>query len=423
MSFDIDIVKVLGAREVRLALQSEARVIALLGPSGIGKTSILNMIAGVLRPDRGRIAVGGEILFDSATGVDRPPHLRGAGYVYQDVRLFPHLRVGHNLAYGAHGETDLAKRDAIVALLGIGDLLDRRPATLSGGEAQRVAIGRALLSMPRFLLMDEPLASVDVRRREEILNLIQQLRDELTLPILYVTHDRAEAERLADRIVDLTPLDGEPPFAPSLGKLASPCAPEAASPDEGPTADPLEQARREIADLQFALESCRAHLAAAQGSADPNAFQPCSLEGFPYLARGHAVTMGSDSGNAIFLADGWWPAEEWGVWGRDARHLIRFALGDGYAGGYVSLVLTMHSLALPAMEAPTVAVIANGHFIGRATLGGLPRRHSFALSPSALGAGNVVIQLEHDRPTSPSSEGLGIDGRVLGVALTALEWR
>ncbi|MEX6724154.1 molybdenum ABC transporter ATP-binding protein [Parapedomonas caeni] len=204
MSFDVRIERRLGDRTIRVAFSSDGGLTALFGPSGAGKTSILQMIAGLLRPDAGRIAVGGSVLFDSMAGIDVPARQRRAGYVFQDGRLFPHQRVRDNLLYGwrlarpADRLMDLAEA---TRFLGIGHLLDRWPRTLSGGEAQRVAIGRALLSGPRFLLMDEPLASLDRPRREEIMGVIERLRDELGVPILYVSHDRDEVERLASVIV------------------------------------------------------------------------------------------------------------------------------------------------------------------------------------------------------------------------------
>lgn len=206
MSFEIEVRRRLGGADIALSLASEGGLVALFGPSGAGKTSILNMVAGLLKPDRGRIVVAGETLFDGDTGVDLPPERRRAGYVFQDGRLFPHQRVRANLAYGerlAAPEHRWIAMEEVVRFLGIAHLLDRWPRTLSGGEAQRVAIGRALLSAPRFLLMDEPLSSLDAARREEILRVIERVRDELRLPILYVSHDRAEVERLATRIVDL----------------------------------------------------------------------------------------------------------------------------------------------------------------------------------------------------------------------------
>lgn len=179
----------------------------LFGPSGSGKTSILNMIAGLLRPTEGRIAVGGVTLFDSATGLNVPPEKRRIGYVFQDDRLFPHLKVAANLLYGYRlvpaGARWMEPEQAI-GFLRIGHLLDRWPASLSGGEAQRIAIGRALLAAPRALLMDEPLSSLDEPRRLEIMAVIEEIRDQLRIPILYVTHDRSEAERLSSNLVVLS---------------------------------------------------------------------------------------------------------------------------------------------------------------------------------------------------------------------------
>lgn len=204
MPFEINIRRKLGDRTIALDLNADARLTALFGPSGAGKSSILNMVAGLLRPDHGRIVVDGEVLFDSAAGIDLPPNRRRAGYVFQDARLFPHKRVRDNLTYGMKladpAHLWLGFDDA-VRFLGIGHLLDRWPRTLSGGEAQRVAIGRALLSGPRFILMDEPLSSLDAGRRQEIMTVIERIRDELRHPILYVSHDRAEVERLAGRII------------------------------------------------------------------------------------------------------------------------------------------------------------------------------------------------------------------------------
>lgn len=204
MSFDVTVDRRLGDRSIHAAFSSEGGLTALFGPSGAGKTSILNMVAGLLRPDSGRIVLEDEVLFDGATGVDIPARLRRAGYVFQDGRLFPHKRVRENLLYGwelADPEGRWMDLTEASSFLGIEHLLDRWPRTLSGGEAQRVAIGRALLSGPRFLLMDEPLASLDKARREEIMLVIERLRDELKLPILYVSHDRDEVERLATTIV------------------------------------------------------------------------------------------------------------------------------------------------------------------------------------------------------------------------------
>jgi molybdate transport system ATP-binding protein len=202
MSFEVTVSCKLGDTHIACSFSAPSGLTALFGPSGAGKTSILNMVSGLLRPDRGRIAVGGEVLFDSAAGTDIPVQQRRSGYVFQDARLFPHLRVRANLAYGER-EGGVMSQAEVVDFLGIAHLLDRWPRTLSGGEAQRVAIGRALLANPRFLLMDEPLASLDRARREEVMRTIERLRDEVRLPILYVSHDRAEVERLAGTIIEL----------------------------------------------------------------------------------------------------------------------------------------------------------------------------------------------------------------------------
>ncbi len=204
MSFDVDVAKHLGEREIALRLEAGPGLTVLFGRSGVGKTSVLNMVAGLLRPDRGHVRVGGETLFDGTR--DLPPERRRAGYVFQQARLFPHLRVRRNLLYGwrlAAAADRWMGLDEAVAFLGLEALLDRWPATLSGGEARRVAIGRALLSGPRFLLMDEPLTSLDAARREEIMTVVERIRDELELPILYVTHDPAEAARLASQVVEM----------------------------------------------------------------------------------------------------------------------------------------------------------------------------------------------------------------------------
>ena len=207
MSFEVDIEFPRGNRTIATRFEADARLVALFGPSGAGKTSILEAIAGLLRPSRGRIRIADTVLFDSARKICLPPERRACGYVFQDGRLFPHRKVRDNLLYGwklAPAERRTLDFDVAIGFLGIGHLLDRMPHTLSGGEAQRVAIGRALLSGPRFLLMDEPLSSLDVGRRGEIMALIERIRDELSIPILYVSHDRSEVDRLAGAVVDVS---------------------------------------------------------------------------------------------------------------------------------------------------------------------------------------------------------------------------
>lgn len=188
-----------------VAFEAPAGVTALFGRSGSGKTTLVNAVAGLVRPDDGRIVVDGAVLFDAATRRDVPPHRRRVGYVFQDARLFPHLTVRQNLLYGGWfaGTLDQALTRRVVELLGIGALLGRRPGGLSGGERQRVAVGRALLAGPRILLMDEPLAALDEPRKTEILPYIERLRDEFAIPILYVSHALSEVARLATTVVVL----------------------------------------------------------------------------------------------------------------------------------------------------------------------------------------------------------------------------
>jgi molybdate transport system ATP-binding protein len=185
---------------------SPGTVTAVFGPSGAGKTTLLDAVAGLARPQRGFVAIGEKVLFDGRRGVDVPPERRELGYVFQDDRLFPHLSVRKNLRYGMGrvpaGERRPLERQ-IVELLALGPLLERRPAGLSGGERQRVTIGRALLARPRALLLDEPLSSLDGAHKEEILGYLCRLREQLELPMVYVTHQVDEIQCLADRVVIL----------------------------------------------------------------------------------------------------------------------------------------------------------------------------------------------------------------------------
>ena len=188
------------------SLEAPPGITVLFGRSGSGKTTIVNAVAGLLTPQEGRIAAGDWVLLDTARGIRLPPHRRRLGYIFQEGRLFPHLSVRQNLGYGAWFAPRGAVREdmaKVVDLLGIGHLLERRPGALSGGEKQRVAIGRALLSSPRLILADEPLAALDDARKEEILPYFERLRDEVDVPILYVSHSASEVARLATTVVAL----------------------------------------------------------------------------------------------------------------------------------------------------------------------------------------------------------------------------
>ncbi len=205
MSLEVDVDLARGSFRLAARFTAPSGLTALFGRSGSGKTTLVDIVGGLVRPDRGRVAVDGQALVDSAAGVFVPRHRRRLGYVFQDSRLFPHLSVRRNLLYGrwfnrATGGPAV-EFDTVVDLLGIGRLLDRSPESLSGGEKQRVAIGRALLAHPRLLLMDEPLASLDEGRRAEILPYIERLRDEAGVPILYVSHSAVEVARLATTVV------------------------------------------------------------------------------------------------------------------------------------------------------------------------------------------------------------------------------
>jgi molybdate transport system ATP-binding protein len=202
----VDVEKQLGALRLVASFEAAAGVTALFGPSGAGKTTIVNMIAGLLTPDRGAIALDDTKLFDSAAGINVPPSRRGIGYVFQEGRLFPHMSVRQNLEYGrwmSGRPRNVDEFNRIVALLDIGGLLDRRPRLLSGGERQRIAIGRALLMQPRLLLLDEPLASLDAGHKREILPHLVRLRDDSGVPMVYVSHTAAEVRRIATRVVRL----------------------------------------------------------------------------------------------------------------------------------------------------------------------------------------------------------------------------
>jgi molybdate transport system ATP-binding protein len=198
IEIDFDLTQ--GTFAMTLAARIDARTTAIFGPSGAGKTTALDAIAGLRHPSRGYIAVGGRALLDTKAGIDLPPRQRHVGYVPQDVALFPHMNVRRNLLYGRHPgvSPDLAR---VVEMLEIDGLVDRPVSALSGGERQRVAVGRALMSGPSLLLLDEPLAAVDVPLRRRILPYLERVRDALRIPIIYVSHDRDEVRDLADHVL------------------------------------------------------------------------------------------------------------------------------------------------------------------------------------------------------------------------------
>lgn len=231
MTLLVEISHAIGDFSMNIALETQPGVTAIFGRSGAGKTVLVNTIAGLLTPDHGHIAQDGRTLLDTTKQVNVPPHRRNIGYVFQEGRLFPHLDVRSNLLYGrrfSQRQAASASYDQIVELLGIFDLTNRYPGNLSGGEKQRIAIGRALLSNPDLLIMDEPLASLDQARKNEILPFLELLRDEIGLPILYVSHSVTEIARLATSVVILRngklvrhgpaeEIFADPASAPTLG--------------------------------------------------------------------------------------------------------------------------------------------------------------------------------------------------------------
>ncbi|WP_299419046.1 molybdenum ABC transporter ATP-binding protein [uncultured Shimia sp.] len=206
MSVEVQIRQEFQGFDLDVAFEAPVGLTVLFGSSGSGKTSVINAVAGLSKPRQSRIVVNDEVLSDSVAGRWVPTHQRCLGYVFQEGRLFPHMNVRKNLLYGnglAKGRGEVASFDQVVDILGIGALLDRRSSELSGGEKQRVAIGRALLARPKVILADEPLAALDEPRKAEILPYFEKLRDEFSLPILYVTHSIAEVARLATTVVAL----------------------------------------------------------------------------------------------------------------------------------------------------------------------------------------------------------------------------
>ncbi len=206
MTLSVSLVHRMPGFPLDIAFTAPPGLTVLFGRSGSGKTTIANAVAGLLRPQSGRICVNGRVLFDSEAGICLPPHRRRLGYIFQEGRLFPHLTVRQNLGYGrwfAPKREPRESLDSVVEILGIGHLMERRPGALSGGEKQRIAIGRALLAAPHLILADEPLAALDEQRKAEILPYFERLRDEVAIPILYVSHSAAEVARLATTVVAL----------------------------------------------------------------------------------------------------------------------------------------------------------------------------------------------------------------------------
>lgn len=198
---EINLEKKLGDIDFRVDLSVRAvGLTVFFGPSGSGKSSVVNMLSGLLKPDNGRFSLNGRVLYDRKKKINVPTHARNLGYVFQDSLLFPHISVYRNLKYGYKPDRQI-RMDEVVDLLGIGNLLKRRPHHLSGGEKQRVAIGRALVTNPDILLMDEPLSALDENRKGEIMPFVERVRDEFQIPIIYVTHSRDEVERLATTVI------------------------------------------------------------------------------------------------------------------------------------------------------------------------------------------------------------------------------
>ena len=226
-----------GAFNLGIDFTTGAKVAALFGPSGSGKSTIIDILAGLLRPDSGRIAVGGETLLDTDRGIFVPAHKRRVAVVFQDAQLFPHLTVRQNLAFGRWFTPRALRRvepAPVIETLGIGGLLDRRPRSLSGGERQRVGFARALLASPRLLLMDEPLASLDMIRRFEVLRLIEGIRDATGIPILYVSHSVEEVSQIADDVIAI-----------EAGRIVA----------QGPPAQAFAAARHLVENRRFGLAS------------------------------------------------------------------------------------------------------------------------------------------------------------------------
>lgn len=268
MSLSVDTSHDFGAFRLEAAFEAPPGVTVLFGRSGSGKTSVINAVAGLLPVDRGRVALGERVLMDSAAGLALPVHRRRLGYIFQEGRLFPHLSVRQNLDYGRWfarrrgGAVEVAR---VIEMLGIGPLLERRPAALSGGEKQRVAIGRALLSAPELILADEPLAALDEARKAEILPYFERLRDEAQVPILYVSHSVQEVARLATTVIAME--DGRVTRAgPAAEVFADPAFTPTGVRDAGALIEGRILAHHEDGLTEIAAGSARFHLPRTSGA-------------------------------------------------------------------------------------------------------------------------------------------------------------
>ena len=219
MSVSVHIQQRLGDFALDVAFDSEGGVTALFGPSGSGKTSVINAIAGLNKPDTGRIQLGGRVLYDSGDGINVPPHKRRIGYVFQEPRLFPHMSVAQNIDYGRRNQLYSTPNDGGLPVLGIAHLMERYPRDLSGGEAQRVAIARALTIQPEVLLMDDPLAALDDTRKAEFLPYLQAFVAKTSIPVFYVSHAMSEVAQLADHLVVMR--EGRVARSGALGQILS----------------------------------------------------------------------------------------------------------------------------------------------------------------------------------------------------------
>jgi len=313
----------LGDFHLKLDISVPSRgVTALFGRSGAGKSSVVNLLAGLLQPDDGYVKVAGTVLFDSANGLSVPPEQRRLGYVFQEGRLFPHLSVRGNLLFGHRRIASAERRigvDDVVALLDIGPLLDRRPRDLSGGEKQRVAIGRALLANPKLLLMDEPLASLDAARKNEIIPFIEKLRDGFGIPIVYVTHDLNEIVRLADRVVLMS--NGASVFTGSVEELVSRL--DMAEVMDHPEAEAVIAAH--VADHDDAFGLTRLVLPGAELQVRRMALAPGAPVRVRIRARDVAVALSAPTGISVLNV---LPVRIHDIVDRREQCLLRLALDD-----------------------------------------------------------------------------------------------